>query len=407
MPLTDVRIRTAKPAEKPYKLSDERGLFLFVSPSGGKWWRMKYRFGGKEKQLSLGVYPDVSLKDARDRRDEARKLLANGIDPGEVKKAQKAAIFAASTNSFEAVAREWHATWKVGKSEEHAKKVIARLERDVFPWIGKKPVSEISPPVVLNNVLRRIEQRGYSETTFRAKGAISQVMCYAIATGRAERDPCQDLRGVLASPERGNYAAVTTPAEARKLLLAMDAFKGTYTVRAALLLAPLLFARIGELRTAKWTEIDLERAEWRYTVSKTKTEHLVPLAKQAVEILRDLHQLTGHGVYVFPGARDHEKPMSGGAINVALRRIGYDTGKEMTGHGFRAMARTLLAEELHFPREVIEHQLAHAVADTLGTAYNRTKFLKERRVMMQQWADYLDRLKKGADIVELRPTKMG
>jgi len=401
--LSDTAIRSAKAKDKPYKLADGDGLYILITPTGSRLWRMKYRFGGTEKLLSLGKYPEVSLKEARERRGEARKMLTNGKDPGEVKKEQKAAIKAISANSFEAVAREWHGTWKIGKNEDHAKKVIARLERDVFPWIGKKPVSEISPPVVLNDVLRKIERRGYSETTFRAKSTISQVMCYAIATGRAERDPCQDLRGALASPERGNYAAVTTPAEVRKLLFAMDTFKGTYTVRAALHLAPLLFARIGELRTSKWSEINLDRAEWRYRVNKTKTEHLVPLAKQAVEILRDLHQLTGHGTYVFPGARDHERPMSGAAINVALRRIGYDTEKEMTGHGFRAMARTLLAEELHFPREVIEHQLAHAVADTLGTAYNRTKFLKERRVMMQAWADYLDQLKKGADVIPLRP----
>ena len=404
MRLTDISIRSAKATDKPYKLPDGGGLYVLITPAGGKLWRFDYRFAGKRKTLSCGAYPIVSLSQARDRHRDAQKMLANGEDPGEVKKAQKAAIKAASTNSFEAVAREWHAMWKVGKSEEHAKKVIARLERDVFPWIGKKPVLEISPPVVLNDVLRRIERRGYGETTFRAKGAISQVMCYAIATGRAERDPCQDLRGALASPEKGNYAAVTTPAEVKKLLHAMDTFKGTYIVRAALFLAPMLFARIGELRTAKWTEINLERAEWRYTVSKTKTEHLVPLACQAVEILRDLYQLTGHGVYVFSGARDHEKPMSGAAINVALRRIGYDTGKEMTGHGFRAMARTLLAEELHFPREVIEHQLAHAVADTLGTAYNRTKFLKERQKMMQAWVDYLDRLKTDADVAPIRPT---
>ena len=401
--LKNIEIKNAKPADKPYKMFDGGGLYVEVSPSGGKLFRMKYRFGGKEKRLSFGAHPAVSLKDARERRDEARKLLANDADPGAVKKEKKAAIKAASSNSFEAIAREWHNAWKPGKSEEHAKKVMSRLEKDVFPWIGKKPVPEITAPVVLNEVLRRIEKRGYGETTFRAKVAISQVMRFAITEGRADRDPCPDLRGALKSKKKGNFAAVTTPSEARKLLSAMDSFKGTYIVRAALHLAPLLFARIGELRTAKWKEIDLDKAEWRYTISKTKTEHLVPLAQQAVEILRDLHQLTGHGVYVFPGARDHNKPMSQAAINVALRRIGYDTREEMTGHGFRAMARTLLDEELHYPPQVIEHQLGHAVSDTLGTAYNRTKFIKERREMMQAWANYLDRLKKGADVIPMRP----
>jgi integrase len=400
MPLSDTAIRAAKAAKKPQRLFDGGGLYLEISPSGGKLWRMKYRFGGKEKRLSFGVYPDVSLKDARERRDEARKLLANGKDPGEVKKAQKAAIQAAIADSFEAVAREWFGTWKANKAESHSSKIIARLENDVFPWIGGEPVAGITAPMVLS-VLRRIESRGVIETAHRAKENISMVMRYAIATGRAERDPCPDLRGALTPVRKRHMAAITTPSEAGALLRAIEAYKGSYVVRAALSLAPLVFVRPGELRTARWSDIDLEQGEWRYTVSKTRTDHLVPLARQAVEILREIHTLTGQGEFVFPGL-NHGQAISDATINKALRSLGYCTKTEMTGHGFRAMARTLLHEELHFPPEVIEHQLAHSVPDALGTAYNRTKFLKERREMMQAWADYLDQLKKGSDVIPLR-----
>jgi integrase len=399
--LTDTEVRKARQGAKPYKLSDEKGLYLFVTPNGSKLWRLAYRHGGKQKLLSLGKYPEVSLSDARAMRDEARKLLAGGADPGAEKKAKKEAARAASVNTFEAVAREWHAVWARGKSSEYAGSVMARLERDVFPWIGKAPVSEITPPAVLET-LRRIEARGYGETAFRAKSAISQVMRYAIGAGKALRDPCHDLRGLLSAPEKGNYPAITEPGKAGELLRAMRAFRGTYTVRNALLLAPYLFARIGELRRMKWADVDLGRAEWRYTVSKTKTDHLVPLARQAVAILREQQMLTGAGGYVFPCAHGGGKPMSGAAINVALRRIGCDTKDVMTGHGFRAMARTLLAEELGCPAEWIERQLAHSVPDALGTAYNRTRFLDKRRAMMQEWADYLDRLREGADVIPLR-----
>ena len=401
MTLTDTAIRSAKPSTKPARLFDGGGMYLEVSPSGGKLWRLKYRFAGKEKLLSFGAYPAVSLKEARERRDEAKKLLSNGVDPGEVKKAQKAASQERAANSFEAVAREWMTRWKADKAASHYSKVIARLENDVFPWLGGVPVNDVTAPMVLA-ILRRIEGRGAIDTTHRAKENISQVMRYAIATGRAERDPCPDLRGALAPVRHRHMAAITTPAEVGGILRAIDAFNGTYTVRAALLLAPMLFVRPGELRAMKWADIDLEKGEWGYLVSKTKTDHLVPLAKQAVMILRDLHPLTGRHEHVFPGARDPHRAMSNAAINAALRRLGYDTKTEMTGHGFRAMARTLLAEELHFPPEVIEHQLAHKVPDALGTAYNRTKFLKERRAMMQAWADYLDRLKAGAEVIPLR-----
>jgi integrase len=397
--MTDADARNAKAKNKAYRKFFGDGLYLEVTPSGGKLWRVKYRFGGIEKRLALGAYPVISLKEARAKTQEAKKYLSEGKDPGEVKKAAKAAIRTASENSFEAVAREWYARWKTDKAVSHTSKVIARLENDVFPWIGSVPVSEVSAPMVLS-VVRRIEGRGVIETAHRAKENISMVMRYAIATGRAERDPCPDLRGALPPMKKTHMAAITEPVKVGELMRAIDQYAGSHIVRAALALAPLVFVRPGELRAAKWVDIDLDRAEWRYTASKTKTEHLVPLARQAVEILRDLHPLTGRGELVFPGTVSG-RSISDATINRALQRMGYNTKTEMTGHGFRAMARTLLAEELHEKPEVIEHQLGHKVPDTLGTAYNRTKFLKERMPMMQAWADYLDRLKKGADVIPL------
>jgi integrase len=399
-PISDIEIRTAKPGDAPYKLADGGGLYLIVQPVGSKLWRMDYHFDGKRKTLSLGAYPAVSLKDARGRRDEARKSLANGVDPGVVKKAQKAAGRERAANSFEAVGREWLSIWGVKVSEAVRQRTLRRLEKDVFPWLGSVPVGEITAPKVLE-VLRRMEQRGVLDTVRTAKGNISQIMCYAIATGRAEYDPCPSLNAALKKAEGKHMAALTQPAEVGTLLRAIDEYQGQPEVVAALKLAPRVFVRIGELRTARWADIDLERAQWRYVVSKTKTEHLVPLAQQAVAILRALQPISGHRELVFPGLISG-KPISNSTINQALRRMGYNTQTEMTGHGFRAMARTLLAEELHFPPEVIEHQLAHVVPDALGTAYNRTKYLKERKAMMQAWADYLDKLKAGADVVQLR-----
>jgi len=400
MPLSDTAIRSAKPTDKPYKLPDEKGLFLLIHPNGSKYWRQKYRYGGKEKTLAHGVYPDVGLKDARQRRDDARKMLANDIDPGEHRKAKKSAKEERAANSFEVIAREWFEKNRETWAPSHADKIIRRLEKDVFPWLGGKAIAEITAPDVLT-VLRRIEGRGTLDTAHRAGGNCSQVFRYAIATGRAERDPVPDLRGALPPARGNNFAAITDPLKVGELLRAIEAFQGTFVVKSALLLAPLLFVRPGELRRAEWAGFDLEKAEWRYFVTKTKTEHAVPLAAQAVAMLKELHALTGHGRYVFPG-RDPQKAMSEAAVNAALRRMGYDTKTEITGHGFRAMARTILAEELHQKPEVIEHQLAHKVPDALGTAYNRTKFLKERKAMMQLWADYLGKLKVGAEIIPLQ-----
>lgn len=396
MALTDTAIRRAKPGDKPVKMADEKGLYLLIHPNGGKWWRFDYRFGDKRKTLSMGVYPDVSLKDARERRDQARKLLAQDIDPGENRKVQKAAKEERSANSLEVVAREWFAKNSPHWAKSHADKIIARLENDVFPWLGERPIAEIKAPDLLV-CLRRIEERGAVDTAHRALQNCGQVFRYAIATGRAEHDISADLKGALPPAKSGNFAAITDPAKVGALLRAMDAVNAGFIVKCALRLAPLVFVRPGELRTAQWADIDLDGAEWRYFVTKTKTSHSVPLASQAVAILRELHPLTGRGRYVFPGTRDKEQPMSGGAIGMALRRAGYNTREEHTGHGFRAMARTILHEELEFDRDVIEHQLAHRVPDALGSAYNRTKFMKQRRAMMQQWADYLDKLKAADD----------
>ncbi|CAI8830251.1 tyrosine-type recombinase/integrase [Methylocaldum szegediense] len=390
--LSDTAVRRANPKEKPYKLTDEKGLYLLVTPSGGKLWRINYRFEGRQKTLALGSFPDVSLKRAREKRDEARTLLAEGIDPSLHKKATKAA----ESDSFEAVAREWHLKFSSGWTPLHAERILRRFERDIFPWLGKLPIREINAPELLA-VLRRIEDRGAMETAHRALQYCGQIFRYAIATGRADRDISADLKGALAPVKRKHFAAVTEPGKIAELLRVIDSYEGTFIVKCALRLAPLVFVRPGELRTAEWSHIDLDAAEWRYLVTKTETPHIVPLATQAVEILRALYALTGSGRYVFPCARvlDGSRPMSENAILAALRRMGYSK-EEMTGHGFRALARTVLDEVLGFRPDFIEHQLAHAVRDPNGRAYNRTKHLEERRKMMQAWADYLDTLREGA-----------
>ncbi len=393
MPLTDIAIRRAQPAKKSRKMFDGRGLYLEVAPRGGKWWRFKYRFGGKEKRLSLGVYPDVSLKEARLRCEDARRMLTREIDPSEHRQALKAARVQEASNSFEAVAREWLAKHTPTWTPSHSSRVISQLERDVFPWIGGKPVAAVTPSLLLS-VVRRVEQRGALETAHRVLQNCGQVFRYAVATGCATHDPSTVLRGALPPVKGGHFAALTDPKKIGPLLNVLDGYEGSLIVRCALQLAPLIFVRPGELRRAEWSDIDLEAAEWRFAVTKTGTLHLVPLSRQAVEILRELYPLTGHGRYVFPSGRtpNGDRPMSENAVLAALRRMG--VGKdEMSGHGFRAMARTLLDEVLGFRPEFIEHQLAHVVRDPLGRAYNRTAHLPQRRKMMQEWADYLDRLR--------------
>lgn len=409
MPLTDTAIRNAKPGltptgketSRPYKMGDTGGLYLEVAPSGGKWWRLKYRYDGKEKRLSLGVYPEISLKDARKRRDEARKLLAEDIDPSVNRRAVKAARIERAGNSFEVIAREWFAKYSPNWAPTNADKIIRRLENDAFPWIGGRPISDITAPELLS-VMRRMESRGALESAHRMRGYCGRVFRYAIATGRAERDPAADLKGALPPARKTHRAAITDPKQAAALLRAIDGYQGEFVTMCALRLAPLVFVRPGELRRAEWAEINLDNAEWNIPPGRMKMReaHLVPLSTQAVAILRELHPLTGQGKYVFPGARTKSRPMSDNAILGALRRMGY-TKDEMSGHGFRAMARTILDEVLGVRPDFIEHQLAHAVRDPNGRAYNRTAHLAERRKMMQQWADYLDKLKAGAEIFSL------
>jgi integrase len=393
MPLTDKAVRNTKPGDRPIKLFDGGGLFLIVASAGGKWWRFKYRFAGKEKLISLGTYPEVALKEARDRRDSARKQLASGIDPSAARKATKSSLSDRASNSFEVVAREWLTKFSPRWTPTHIDNITRRLEKNIFPWIGSRPIAEVSAPELLA-VLRRIENRGAIETAHRAQQNCSQVFRYAIATGRAERDPSPDLRGALAPVQEKHLAAITDPKAVGRLLRAIDAYEGSFVTKCALRLAPLVFVRPGELRHAEWAEVDFERAEWNIPLTRMKMRepHLVPLSIQSLEILKELKPLTGEGRYVFPGARSNKRPMSENTVLAALRNMGF-AKDEMSGHGFRAMARTILDEVLHIRPDYIEHQLGHAVRDPNGRAYNRTAHLDERRKMMQLWADYLNQLK--------------
>jgi integrase len=401
MALSNTAIINAKAADKSYKMYDTDGLFLQVTPQGGKWWRLKYRFDGKEKLLSLGTYPDISLSQARQKREDSKKLLAIDIDPSENRKQTKADNRLNTENSFELVAREWWQSHMTNKADSHKEKVIRRFELYLFPWIGKKPISSITAPQVLET-LRRIEKQNKVETAHRTLQTAGQVFRYAVQTGRAVRDVTADLKGALPATTVKHMAAFTEPKDVAELLRALDAFNGTLTVQCAIKLAPLVFVRPSELRMAKWADIDLDAGTWQYLVSKTKTDHIVPLSTQALAILHEIHPVSGHGQYVFQGGHSPLKPMSESAINAALKRMGYDTQKDITGHGFRAMARTILHERLNIDPAIIEHQLAHKVPDTLGSAYNRTKFIEQRKIMMQSWADYLDELKAGAKVMPFK-----
>ena len=405
MPLSDTAIRNAKPGSKPVKLADGGGLYLLLNPNGARWWRLKYRLGGKEKLLSLGTYPDTGLRDARGKRDEARKLLAAGIDPSAQRAAEKVAKATAGAGTFAAIATEWFAQNEHTLTPGTFKRDQALIANHLLPWIGETPVGQVTPPQLLS-ALRRVQATGHLETAHRARSLAGKLFRYAVATGRAERNPAADLIGAIPQPNKEHFASLTDPAQVAPLLVALHAYEGTPVVMAALKLAPLVFVRPGELRQARWADIDLDAGEWRYTASKTKTPHVVPLATQAVEILRELHPLTGRGEYVFPSARGRSRPMSDNAILTALRALGFDR-ETMSGHGFRAMARTILDEVLGVRPDFIEHQLAHAVRDPNGRAYNRTAHLPERRKMMQQWADYLDVLRVGANVVPIKRGKRG
>jgi integrase len=399
MKLTDTAVRNTKPKAKPYKLFDGGGLYLLVQPSGARWWRYKYRrTDGKENTLSLGTYPDTSLRDAREKLAEARKQRAVGIDPSAARQAAKAAGAERAANSFETVAREWYAKQAKKWAASTAEKTMARLEDGLFPWIGARPVADITTQEVLR-ALRRVEVRTV-DTAHRTRQDAERVFRYAIQTGRADKNPATELKGALEPRAKNHFASITDPAKVGELLRAIHGYNGQPTTAAALKLAPLLFVRPGELQAMEWAEVDLDKAEWNIPAERMKMRapHLVPLSSQAVAILRELHPLTKRGALVFPGLSNAGRPISENTINAALRRLGY-SNKEMTAHGFRAMARTLLDEVLHFRPDYIEQQLAHKTRDPLGRAYNRTAHLAERRKMMQAWAEYLDTLRSGANVV--------
>ncbi len=391
MSLTDSAIRNAKPKEKQYKLYDERGLYLLVNKAG-KYFRFDYRYAGKRKTLALGVYPEVKLAVAREKRDDARRMLQNDVDPAQYRKETKSMQKEQAGNSFEAVAREWFTKNKHNWTDGHSRTIIRRLELNIFPWLGARPVASITASELLT-VLRRIEDRGALETAHRVNQICGQVFRYAIATGRAERDHSADLRGALPPAKPKRMATITDPKQIGGLLRAIDGYQGHMITKCALRLAPLVFVRPGELRHAEWQEINFEEAEWKIPAKKMKMgiSHIIPLSTQAIEILKEIEPLTGRGRYLFPSLRTPERPMSNNTVLAALRRLGYSKD-EMSGHGFRAMASTILHEQ-GWRSDIIERQLAHAERNSIKAAYNHAQHLTERRRMMQAWADYLDQLR--------------
>jgi integrase len=402
LPLTDIQVKNAKAEGKAVKLFDGGGLFLLVEPSGVRGWRFKYRFNGKGKQLSLGVYPNISLAGAREKRENARKLLEKGIDPSSFRKAKKRDREVRQANTFMVLAEEWLEAQST-LAETTREMTRRRLELDVFPALGGTPVADITPKIILMGVLRPMERRGVVELAHRTRSIISRILRYGVACGTLERDVSADLRGALQSFERKHMAAPTEPNKVAAILRAIDGYGGSVIVKAALQLHPLVVTRPGELRHLEWKEIDFEGGRWSIPGGKMKMgqPHIVPLSKQAAKILADLHPLTGCGRYVFPSARSTARPISDCTLNAALRRL--DIGKdEMTSHGWRAVFRTLADEILQERVDLLEQQLAHRVADSLGRAYNRTQFLSERCAMMQRWANYLDGLKAGAKVIPFR-----
>ncbi|WP_237055362.1 tyrosine-type recombinase/integrase [Microbulbifer sediminum] len=393
MPLSDTKLRALKPRDRKYIEADEKGLAVEVTPTGAKRWVFRFRLHGKRPEMALGLYPDVTLKRARELRDEARRHVAEGVDPRDVRRAHKESALEANRNSFAAVSQEWFAARMAHLSKSSRDRANLALDRDLIPYLGKRPIAEIAPPEVLR-CLRQIESRGTLETAHRVKRVASQVFRFAVATGKADRDPTTDLTGALTPTKKKHLAAITDPVGVGRLMVAIDGYQGTPVVRAALKLSPLLFCRPGELRKLEWSEINWEARQVEIPAEKMKMgqPHIIPLADQAVALLRDLEPLTGRSKYVFPSARGRSRPLSDNGVRTALRSLGYDN-ETMTAHGFRAMARTLLDEVLGFRVDYIEHQLAHEVKDTLGRAYNRTKHLPQRAAMMQKWADYLDNLR--------------
>ncbi len=398
--LTDVAVRQARVKDKPYKISDNNGLYLLVK-STGKYWRLNYRFSGKQKTLAIGVYPTVSLVEARKKRDDAKAQLAKDTDPGLTKAIRKQISRHASENTFKAVALEWHAKNTKTWAESTANNIMRYLEKDIFPWLGNRVIKDITAPELLA-VLRKIESRGAHEKAQRCREYAGRVFRYAIVTGRAERDPSSDLRGALTPVKAKHHASITDPKGIGALLRSINGFSGSYITKSALQLAPLVFVRPGELRHAEWQEIDFEKQEWRIPSQKMKMRepHIVPLSSQAIEILQSIHPLTGNDKYIFPSIRSAARPMSENTINGALRRMGYEKD-EMTGHGFRSMASTLLHEH-GWPHEAIERQLAHAERNKVVAAYNYAEHLPKRKEMMHWWADYLGDLAAGSKVVSFQ-----
>lgn len=386
-PLTKIAVQSAKPGVKDYKIYDEKGMFLKVTPSGGKLWRLKYRYHGKEKSMALGKYPEVSLKAAREARDAARVLISQGVDP----MAERKKLKGRTGDSFKSVAEEWRLARQQVLAPKSFENITQRLQTYIYPKIGNRPIADIKAPEILQ-FIQSIEDKGHLTTAHRVLGNVNDVLRYAVAIGKTERNVASDIKGALKPKIRKHLAAITEPNEAAVLLRKIDEYSGTPVVEAALKLAPLVFVRPIELRTAKWVDINFETSEWRYTISKTSTPHIVPLSRQAHSILKSLYPVTGTRTFVFPSQRRGSNPMSDNAILTALRKMGY-AKNEMSGHGFRAMARTMLDEILGYRVDIIEHQLGHVPRDFQGRAYNRTKHLDERTIMMQAWADYLDELK--------------
>jgi integrase len=406
VPLTDRSIRSARPRPRPFKLWDERGLYLEVRPTGGRWWRLKYRFGGKEKRLSLGVYPDVTLKLARERRDAARALLERGIDPALERKIQKAAEVARAEGDFEAVAREWVAKHTARWTERHREQLLGRLERGLFRPLGGLPIGEIEPLRLLA-MLRVVEARS-PYTAHRLLQDAGRIFSYAIATGRASRNPATDLRGALTPTVEKHFATITEPKAIGELLRAIEGYSGSFLTKQGLTLLAYTFVRPGELRGARWEEFSFDDPDgpiWRIPAGrmKSRADHLIPLSRQAVAILRELEPLTGGGLgaFVLPSERSRQRCMSNNTLNAALRRLGYSRD-EIVSHGFRRMASTRLNESQRWHRDAIERQLAHGEKDKVRAAYNAAQHLGERRLMMQWWADYLDGLRDGATVLPFR-----
>lgn len=409
--LTEIACKkaTCPPDKKQARFSDSGGLYLEAAPNGSRRWFWKYYFGGKEKRLALGSYPATSLRDARTGRDDARKIHQQGIDPAQRRQLEKLERKGDADASFEAVARDYHETKKGSLSASYSTRWISIMQKDAFPWLGSLPLGTITAPMLLK-VLRRIEARGANETAHTLRQWAGQVFRHGIATGKCERNPAQDLQGALVPVQVKHMAAVLEPAQAGELMRSIAAYGGQPSTRAALQLSALLFQRPGNIRQMRWADVDLDNSLWTIPAADMKRRklakvngrpHLVPLAGQAVDVLKDLQPLTGHGEYVFPSLLTGERPMSENTIRTALRRMGY-TNDDMTAHGFRAMARTIMVEQMDISPDVIEAQLAHGKSGPLGSAYDRAEFVDKRRAMMTRWADYLDQLRAGGKVLQFK-----